>query len=162
MEFTTDKKGEPLSRRLPFKTDRADVYSWGYLDFYYCNDFLDYHGLRRQSLSASGGIRSGRRKQRDREAGEQVAGEKRSLRKCEFTSAEQFGPLLRSGFGWQSEGAVAPCVCLMPTRRVQSYRGHQRAMFTRAQEGAEAIGLRPCGVERFIGAIHEEVGFASA
>ncbi|GEC16789.1 hypothetical protein NWI01_26810 [Nitrobacter winogradskyi] len=56
MEFTTDKKGEPLSRRLPFKTDRADVYSWGYLDFYYCNDFLDYHGLRRQSLSASGGI----------------------------------------------------------------------------------------------------------
>lgn len=30
-EFTTDKKGEPLSRRLPFKTDRADVYSWGWL-----------------------------------------------------------------------------------------------------------------------------------
>src|SRR5690606_11510658 len=130
--------------------------SWDSFDFYYGDVFLDYHGLRRQSLSASGGIRSGRRKQRDRKAGEQVAGEKRSMGECEFTPAEQFGPLLRSGFGWQSKSAVAPYVCLMPTGRVQSYRGHQHAMFARAHEGAEAISLRPCGMERFIGAIHEE------
>src|SRR4051794_14510901 len=89
-------------------------------------------------------------KQSNRQASEQVACQKRSVRERELTSTEQFSPLLRSSFGGQYHSAVAPVVNFITAGRVKSHRTHERAAFVGSHECADAICLRTGSLDSFV------------